>query len=129
MRTVKFRAKRTDNGEFVFGHYFRTFEIGYHSQGYDDVPDRVDYILDDNKSFEINSDTLGEFTGLKDKNGKEIFEGDIVRAFGMHYEIVFEDGAFYLKKKNVHHRLSRVLIFNEGIEIIGNIHKNSELLK
>lgn len=65
-----------------------------------------------------------QFTGFKDKNDNEIFERDKVKAFGSHYEVVFNDGAFYLKRENVHHRLSRVI---QDLEITGNIHEDESI--
>ena len=68
MRQIKFRAKRIDNGEWVYGHYCQPF--------------RVSTIMEiSGKTFIIDESTLGQFTGLKDKNGVEIFEHDIVNEF------------------------------------------------
>ena len=80
----------------------------------------------------VYTDTVGQYTGLTDKNGKKIFEGDIIKADNwLHqnmkiYTIVFEDSGFYAKHKdedcwNFDHL--------ENIEIIGNIYDNPELLK
>jgi uncharacterized phage protein (TIGR01671 family) len=80
------------------------------------------------------------FTGLKDKNGKEIYEGDLYVSFGNVYEIVFKNGAF-CGGKNINcctpmawecdDEKDELIegVFNLQIEIIGNIYENSELLK
>lgn len=90
-----------------------------------------DYIGD---SFLVNSETVGQFTGLHDKNGKEIYEGDIVKyrdSRGQHIEkVIFDKGCFYAGMHwGSSTRLAPKLINTRITEVIGNIYDNPELLE
>lgn len=71
-------------------------------------------------------------TGLKDKNGKLIYEGDIIKLYGKNYKVIFEKHAAYfglfISKKETY-RLNDIHTQTSEIEIIGNIYENPELLE
>lgn len=137
MREILFRGKRIDNGELVEGG------IVHQTDFYGDSVDRYFIIdgtdTDDNigSAYRVLPDTVGQFTGLTDKNGKKIFEGDIIKGKFSNYAIWADEAerAFVYGKsykggyKNL---MSDYLLKSScpnGIEIIGNIHDNPELLE
>ena len=135
MREILFRGKRMDNGEWVEGYLYehKPALVGIVSEN--DVPDPsrwfilktgfADWNLPRPVEFiEVNPSTVGQYTGLKDKNGKRIFEGDILSLrTGRPHVVMFEDGSFVLENTAISVR------FANKFEVIGNIHDNPELLE
>ena len=123
MREILFRGKRLDNGEWVYGSLFVGFKKCYI------CPEAIAMYYFDGALclggfIEVNPSTVGQYTGLNGKNGKRIFEGDILsfRA-GRTHVVRFEDGAFILEDSAI------PIPFAIKSEIIGNVHDNQELLK
>ena len=122
MREILFRAKRSDTGEWVEGDLVRL------KDGKKSAP----YIY----GFgEVIPETVGQYTGLKDKNGKRIFEGDIVRINERGYvaeggKIVFRNGypgGWIITNKTEEANCS--LAWRSCVEVTGNAHDNPELLE
>lgn len=128
MRIIKFRGKKIDNGEWLYGYYFK------YGDTHNIVPDR--YSSKPFGYFYVHPETVGQFTGLNDKNGKEIYEGDICK-LNFNYSndkigtVYFEYGCFFVDDKHPSGNLP-LRSFRESkdniIEIIGNIHDNPSLL-
>lgn len=126
MREIKFRGKREDNGEWVYGNLI--------SSSY--LPDNILEcfivtcfaggkelgIID---SFKVIPETVGQYIGQNDKNGKEIYERHILRVNDIYdFEVIFNEGRFVYTDGNDFFRIG-----SSGVEIIGDTYENPELLK
>lgn len=144
MREILFRAKRLDNGEWVEGDYCNCMW-----QANKEIKVPCIYAWDKHAlmglTVKIDPATLGQFTGLSDKNGKKIFEGDVVHVLEVHSNktneysssIFWDSGEFMLKESenvdvpiscyfaDIKHQMNPL----HEIEVIGNIHDNPELLE
>ena len=135
MREILFRGKRVDNGERVYGTY------GRHTSFDAMIIDRP--YLDSNGDltalnfWTVNPETVGQFTGLTDKNGVKIFEGDIV-AYNKEYggetrekgTVYWCDGAFWVENVQDEEDCGLLgALVKYQLEVIGNVHDNFELLE
>ena len=137
MREILFRGKRIDNGRFVIGFYLQHrnaahYIVDVRYGGYEDI--EGGFFVP--RWYAVDPETVGQYIGLTDKNGKKIFEGDIVKGlflFGLHAlgVVVFKDGTFGLKwnRGEVEEFNAFTSICNVTYEVMGNIHDNPELLK
>lgn len=125
MRTIKFRGKRIDNGEWAYGLFVANFDNNYSIQVRHDF-EGMEYFT----SYYVNTETVGQFTGLTDKNGVDIYEGDVFGNENIPSRfVVFEDGKFCFNM--VHSQGADSLSQDRigRIEVIGNIHDNPTLIK
>ena len=126
-RKIIFRAKRPENNDWVYGDLLHPSCV---SAGYEIHP----YIRDRHAcAHEVDKDTIGQFTGLYDKNGREIYEGDIVLHKTYHVEkscvVRFECGAFIVGYHEGSSTKRTPMLINKSCVLIGNIHDNPELIK
>lgn len=137
----KFRGKRLDNNEWYYGSYLflhNADKFDWNGTRHSTNED-VHYIIDENDvNYAINPKTVGQCTGLKDKNGKLIYEGDILGGTYENLDIFYcpQCMQFELHCKgygcmscngDVH--WSEVVEDNNELEVIGNIYENKELLE
>lgn len=136
MREILFRAKRIDNGEWVSGYYIYDYAHNAHFIFKNQLvcPNcindrRIDYSICD---YEIDPDTLCQYTGLTDKNGNLIWENDIVedKRFKELYKVVFrtKDGGWYVENIKIGALFRIIEGTSYQYEVKGNVFDNPEYL-
>lgn len=162
MREILFKAKRIDNGEWVEGYYYKISETTYcFKEDYErnPVPEHH-YILQERMTdwglpnqiiqIEVDPETLCQFTGLCDKSGKKIWEGDIIsyqrdnddcpfpnkdtkkrfgKVFYQGFRSTFAIGMGRNGSRSINDDLWKYVQNGNRVEVIGNIFDNPELLQ
>lgn len=146
MREIKFRGKRKDNVEWVYGSLINKFW----AYSVTNVPvceiltpalENGDcweyYVSDENSVVEVYPESVGQFTGLYDKNYNEIYEGDIISSENFSSNLVIgysnEKAAFVGSRTNSF-KISEIynflddIVIDDNWEVIGNIYENIDLL-
>lgn len=131
MRETLFRGKRFGDDEWIYwDKYGRITDInGEPTKTEIDMPTLLRYPMYISDLPIINDGTVGEYTGLTDKNGKRIFEGDIMSGRGDTYKVMFNKGVFWIKNSHYITRLYVAIHIEKIDEVIGNIYDNPELLE
>lgn len=133
MREILFRGKRLDNGEWVYGNFcMDALEQTRGLCGLDGFIRRYNTDTKRMEMYEVDRETVGQYTGLVDKNGRRIFEGDIVKSIETKETGVvqfFPEHSAFMVWCKFSNEVGFLYECTSIAEVIGNIHDNPELLE
>ena len=118
MREILFRGKRVDSGELVYGWLCRV------GDKYANIVEKDTEVL-----YSVSTKTIGQYTGLIDKNGRKIFEGDIVDCLEFYGEVYYDPEGCFDLRDNTPEMCGGFIGDYNSLEVVGNIHDNPELLE
>ena len=128
MREILFRGKRIDNGEWKYGYLYGIWEQGYILWGMtNNVPNMV----------EVDPETICQYTGLTDKNGKKIWEGDILEGHlddkfpedVTREKVIWHESGWKTEEPGCDDKEYLDEFDTENFEVVGNVYDNPELLE
>ena len=121
MREIEFRGQQINTNQWIYGYLYR-------NKGLYVICENIRYAEEE----PILLDTIGQYTGLKDKNGKKIYEGDILEwedGFGIHHDIVVWDEYEWALQYGQEQKWVRsIFTIYYDAEVIGNVWDNPELI-
>lgn len=139
MREILFRGKRLDNGEWIDGSLCISGISAYivYDKDFYTSPMNGESVLCSDRFFEVDPDTVGQFTSLSDEAGTKIYEGDIIKirdTYGhkngkkiIDYRVC--DVSYSFGAMRLGGSMQSLSTYNNSSEVIGNIYDNSELLQ
>lgn len=140
MREILFKAKRIDLGEWIEGYYYKT----YGCRNGIKIDAHFIHNYENDENYEIHHETVCQYTGLTDKNGRRIFEEDIVkfkhggefsekgiyfRNYAVEFINTFVTYGLRLRNKSINFPFKQATASMHDVEVIGNIFDNPELLE
>lgn len=141
MREIFFRGKCVDTDRWYEGQYIHLHKTTFcFTSDYDKYPDNdihqivFEHMTDwglpnQHMRADVKPETVGQYTGLRDKKGKMVFEGDILDIGGDYYACFWDDGNFEFGLMNRKESFGIAYISPACIEVVGNIHDNPEVME
>jgi uncharacterized phage protein (TIGR01671 family) len=129
-RQILFRGKSTRTGEWIEGDLTQDCDFVLSGEFGKEYHRYKTAIIDGGEIDEVHPETVGQFTGLLDKNGVKVFEGDKIHSKYWNpsvYKVIFEDGEFcFVSLDGIEEPYTNSISYVFDFEIIGNIHEETQ---